>query len=723
MRYPSIPAVTLFLTTTLMPVAVFGQQSPAAEASAAAGPEVQLEETVVRGQADTTPYKAEEAMTGTKTPTPIAETPISVQVITRQLFEDQGALRLQDVYENVSGVVQSGNTLNARTEVAPFIRGFESFELLRNGLRATNSGTIDLVNIERVEVLKGPASILYGALDPGGVLNFVTKKPLDVPYYELEQTIGSYDLYRTSFDATGPLNDDKTLLYRFNGAYMDSNSFRDEIDLERISVAPSLTWRIASQTEITFDFSYTNEQVPYDTGIPFDLQGNPAVSKHTFMGNEDLDGRDIHDAFASYQLTHAFDDVFSLRHQFQWHRAHAYNEAIRPRGVRDADSDGIIEYRRRYQNENRRDDEYQTVTDLLAQFDTGEIHHDFLVGVELILQDTDFFRQRQNLPDLELEPGFDPEAPAPTGIAEQTDFSDTQRVGVYVQDQLSMLEDKRLHVLLGGRFDYFEQQNESDGVDAPNVNEGAFTGRAGVLYELTDWVSPYVSVTQSFEPQFAGTLDASGNLLDPEEGLQYEAGLKFQLFEERLLATVAFYDLTKENVAVFDQELFDNTGQEAFFPGVEERSRGVELDVTGAITPELSVLVAYAYTDTEVIENAGDPGQEGDRFGNVPLHSTRVWLAYNFAQNTAMEGLGFGAGLRYVSEFTAEFDQSLLLDEYITFDAGVWYRKPLRTGQVLKLQLNVENIFNEDYFVRASDRGIVHPGEPLLVFGSIGIEF
>ncbi|HEX7010646.1 MAG TPA: hypothetical protein VF184_11725, partial [Phycisphaeraceae bacterium] len=106
-----------------------------------------------------------------------------------------------------------------------------------------------------------------------------------------------------------------------------------------------------------------------------------------------------------------------------------------------------------------------------------------------------------------------------------------------------------------------------------------------------------------------------------------------------------------------------------------------------------------------------------------PLHTTRIWLAYNFAQNTAMEGLGFGGGLRYVSEFNATFDQTLVLDDYITFDAGVWYRKPLRTGQVLKLQLNVENIFNEDYFVRASDRGIVHPGEPLLVVGSIGVEF
>lgn len=665
-------------------------------------------------------YVVEQAPGVTKMNIPIAETPGSIQVVPRQVIEDQAALGLEDVYINVSGVARSGNTLNAQSEVMPVIRGFETPIIFRNGVRATQVGAVDLVNIEQVEVLKGPASILFGALEPGGVLNYTTKTPLAAPFYELNQEFGSYSLFRTTFDATGPIDQERRLRYRLNAAFTDSGSFRNDVDLERWAVAPVLAWSLSDQTDLTLDFSYTHETVPYDSGVPFGFDDEPLVPISTFFGDPTLDGRTLEDIFAGFTLEHRLNEVFTFRNRFQFHRAMPKNESIRHRGVRG--TPGAEELRLRYQNEERVDDEYQLVPELLADFNTGSIEHRALAGVDLIHQESDFDRFRQNLPNVPIteNPDFRFTPPADNDPAPAF-RSDLQWVAIYLQDQMSMLEEGRLKLLLGGRWDYVDQEQWVPAESSSTQSE--FTGRAGVLYEVTDWAAPYASLSQSFLPQGLSVVDQGGSVLDPERGVQYEAGIKFELFNDRLLATVAAYEIEKEDVAVFDNELFANTGQIAYFPGVEQQSRGVELDVTGRITDALSVIANYAYTDTEVLENSGDPAMEGDRLGNVPLHLARLWLAYNFAAGSLLEGLGFGTGLRYESERMAQFDDTLTLDEFVVFDAGAWYRHALEGGQTLKAQLNVQNITDEEHYVRASDRSIVHPGAPLRVIGSIGMEF
>jgi len=701
---------------------VSGEQAPAdADDSPTVSNETDLGETTVTAEqlSDET-YITPRASTATKTNALIIETPVSVQVVPRQVIEDQAALRLEDVYENVSGVTQAGNTLNAQSEVLPFIRGFESPVLFRNGMRATTAGAVDLVNIESVEVLKGPASVLFGAIEPGGILNYTTKQPEAEPFIELNQQFGSYDHYRTTVDANTPLNDEGTVMFRFNGAYTNSGSFRDHIDLERWAFAPSLLIRPHDRTEILFEFQYTREEQPYDTGVPFGFDDEPLVDPSTFFNATNLKGRRIDDIYAGVRLEHELDKVFTLRSQFQFHRAKALNEALRPRGVRG--TPGAEELRRRYQNEDRTDDEYQWVNELLAEFGTGGIKHNALVGVDLIYQESDFFRFRQNLPNLIIDGDPPSTFTPPSPQSPDARLGETRWASVYVQDHMTLLEDDSLHVLLGGRFDYVEQEFSNNGVASPNVYDSKFTGRGGVLYDLTDYTSPYASISQSFRPPGTFAVDQGGTPLDPEEGIQYEVGLKNQFFDDRLLVNIAAFQIDKENVPVFDNDFFNNTGMVAFFPGVEQRSRGIELDVTGQISDTVSVIANYAYIDTETVRNDGDPASEGNRLGNVPLHSTRVWLAYNFAEGTDLEGLGFGAGLRYVSDFMAEFDDTML-DEYITFDAGIWYRKTLRNGNRLKMQCNVRNLFDNDFYVRASAQDIVHPGEPVSVFGSIGIEF
>lgn len=676
----------------------------------------QLDEMVVQAERQKTAYSVNEAPSLLKLGVPLSETPQSVTVVPKQVIEDQAAQSLKDVFRNVSGVFESGNTLNAQSEVLPVIRGFEAPFVFRNGMRATQVGAVDLFNIESVEVLKGPASILFGGLEPGGVLNYTTKKPLDHSFNEIEQQFGSYDYYRTTVDSTGPLDAEGKVLYRLNMAYTNSESFRDLMDLERFGIAPSLTWRISADTELGFDLSYTREKQPYDTGVPVGFNGEPLVPIETFYGDPHLAGRKLEDLFAGLDFKHRFNDTFTLRSRLQFHRAEPENEALRNRGV--VSTPGGLELRQRYQNEARVDDEYQFVTDLLANFDTGPIKHNAVVGFDLIRQESQFDRFRSNLPPNIPIRGNYPLISfiPPPGSEPVPDIKGNMEwAALYAQDQMSMLDGDRLHFLVGGRFDWVDQQQS---LPAPRSSEDTeFTGRAGLLYEATDWLSPYASVSESFRPQSLETVDSTGQVLDPHTGFQVEGGFKFDFCDERLIATLSAFQIEKENVAVY------NVADDYYYPGVEQESRGVELDLTGKITDTVSVIANYAYTDTEVTANPEAPASVGSRLGGVPLHAARLWLTYNCPEDSALRGLGFGGGARFESDRLASFASTVSLDDFLVFDAGVWYRRTLEGGQVFKTQLNLQNFTDEEYYPRASDQSIVHPGNPFGVVCSIGLEF
>ncbi|MCM8527528.1 MAG: TonB-dependent receptor [Lentisphaeraceae bacterium] len=657
-------------------------------------------------------YEAKNASSGTKTDTPILKTPISVQVIPKGIIDEQGALGLEDVYKNVSGVYQSGNTLNAQSEVRPIIRGFESPNIFLNGMRGTGFGAIDLFNVERIEILKGPASILYGAAEPGGIMNIITKKPLAHDFNEITAEFGTYEHYRFTLDSTGPLNEDEDLLYRLNMAYTNSESFRNVMDLDRFAIAPALTWLIAPKTELTLEATYTRERTPYDSGVPLGFNGEKLVPIDTFFGDPDLDGRTLEDFVIAAELNHEINKYLSVRSRLQYHRANPMNESIRHRGVRG--TVGAEELRLRYQNEERTDEEWQLVTDFLSEFKTGDIKHKTVFGFDLRREEVEFDRFRQNLPNVLIspDPNFNFDPPANNHPADDQ-LSELEWGAIYLQDQISMLKDDKLQILLGGRYDYFEQQSLSSDV---SQSEGAFTFRGGVLYQLTDWLAPFVSYTESFNPALTAETDVNGDVLAPETGRQYELGFKMNFFEERLQTTIAFFDLEKNEVPDFDV----NTS--SFLPGVDQRSRGVELDVLGRITDNVSLIANYAYTDTEMISNGNDPDEEKDRLGGVPLHSGRLWLTYNFSEGSSLEGLGAGLGLRYESKKHADFDTTEL-DDSLIFDAGVWYNTELSNGHKLKVQLNIENITNREYYSRASAQDIVHPGSPLAVKLTVGYEF
>jgi iron complex outermembrane recepter protein len=680
----------------------------------------QLPEMEVTADAARAAYTAAESPSLLKLPVPLLETPQTVTVVPKEVFRDQAAKNLKDVYRNVSGVFESGNTLNAQSEVLPVIRGFEAPFVFRNGMRATEVGTVDLFNIESAEVIKGPASILFGGLEPGGVLNYTTKRPLAERFNEIVQEVGSWNHFRTTLDSTGPLDSKGRVLYRLNMAYTNSESFRNDMDLERFAIAPSLLWKISEDTEIGLDVSYTKEKTPYDSGVPLGFDNEPLVPVDTFFGDPDLEGRTLEDTFVGVDLKHRLNEIFSVRSRLQFHRAEPKNESLRNRGLTGTSGNEIL--RQRYQNEARVDDEIQWVTDFTAEFTTGLVKHDALVGLDVIHQDSEFDRFRMNKanvpvssdPDVNFDPPADSD-PVPD-IKSQLDWT-----AFYFQDQMSMLKDQRLHLLVGARYDDVKQ-DQSRPVKEES-DDGALTLRGGVLYEATSWMSPYVSVSESFRPQLTDSIDKSGNVLDPTEGIQYEAGVKLDFFDQRLVTTLSAYQIEKDNVAVFDNQYYTDTGLSTYYPGVKQRSRGIELDIAGRITDELSIIANYAYTDTEVLENPEALETEGDRLGGVPLQALRVWLAYDFPEESKLNGLGFGAGARFESERTAQFADDVKLDEFVVFDAGIWYSDELASGHVWRARLNFQNLTDEEYYPRASTRDIAHPGSPFGVIASVGIEF
>jgi iron complex outermembrane receptor protein len=722
-RFVGVPAGTHRITAASVG---FEAASSSIEVGAVAGPRVSLV-LPVRGITSqitvTAPsphaYDAPRAAAATRLNVPIIDTPVSVQVVPRQVLEDQAVRGLEDIYTNVSGVTQAGNTLNAQTEIRPMIRGFETAVPLRNGLRATTVGAVDPVNIESVEVLKGPASILYGALEPGGVLNYVTKKPLMAPRYEVTQQAGSYQFLRTTLDATGPLNAARTAAYRLNAGFEDSESFRDALSLRRVAVVPSFTFRPNDATELFTDFSFSRETLPYDSGVPFGFDGRPLVDPGTSFGNPHLAGRELNDYFSTVGFFRRLHQRATLRTQFQFHRVHAMNESIRHRGLGGVRGSELL--RRRYQNEDRTDDDYQFVADVLTNFSVAGTRHEGLVGFDVAYQDSDFRRFRTNIPDIPVTGNSLSYVP-PTVQPQEVVLATNRWLAVYAQDQIASLAGGRLKFLVGARYDTSLGEGTRDGVAQASTESSSLTGRFGAGYKLTPAMLLFASVAQSFVPQAPGTVDIAGTLLDPQTGLQYEGGIKSELAGGRLLTTLSVYHIRKENVALSDLPLFNQTGQIAFFPGVAERSRGIEIDGAGRVTDRLSVFANYSFNDAETVQHLNTPSLVGARLGNTPAHLSRVWVTYESSASRERRGLGLGGGFRAQSSQTMQFD-TLQLDGFTVADVAAWYRVPMAADRRLRLQVNVDNVFDREYYVRASDRSIVHPGAPVSARLTIGVEF
>ncbi|MBB5352587.1 iron complex outermembrane receptor protein [Haloferula luteola] len=642
-------------------------------------------------------YSVQTARTATRTDVPIQETPLSIQVVPKEIIEDQNATRLKDVYRNVSGVAPVKTEGRGIQFEDAYVRGF-SQRLSIDGVQLYTMPTLNLAGIERVEVLKGPSSALYGAMEPGGMVNALAKTAEFNSRSSLYGEVGSFDSYRAGVDLGWTANDDIAL--RFIGDYHDSDTFRDFLDYRSILVAPSLTWKISDDTRLTTWMWYQNLDRPVDNGVAFSPMGYPVGPITRNLTGSRHHNQEIEDSVFSAQIDHEVNESFSVRARALVHHFRGENDAFRwsPGAGNNVNAylDASI-----FGNW-----EYDFIADALWKFELGPTSHQVLAGFEF--DRTDYTYQRLTSSRFPVSI-FQPIEPAGPLVLTPGNFRQnvvTETWSGYLQDQIDAMDD-RLHILVGGRVDWVDQYSRpfSTGIESWQEDTG-LTGRGGVVYDLTPCLSVFGNASRSFNPNNAGSnIGIGGETIDPTTGIQYEVGTKYSAFEDRLSMTAAVYQITKDNVPVSDPY---NPG--FVVNGGELRSSGFEFDVLGKITPNLQLIGSYAYTDTEVLNSTSLP--VGARFANIPLHSGSLWLKYDFTSGP-LQGFGMGAGVFAASAKSGDNNGSFDLPGYARIDLAAWYRTELAHGQDLKFQVNVMNALDRTYYESSTSTASVQPGTPL----------
>ena len=659
-------------------------------------------------------YRVPNASTATRTDTPVLDIPASIQVIPQQVLEDQQVTRLDEALSNVSGVTFGGTFVN--TSLNFNIRGFDA-PTLRNGFRDFGGFTgvsPTITNLERVEVLKGPASILYGEVQPGGLINLVTEQPLSEPTYELAARVGNRGVFQPQVDLSGPITPDQRLLYRLNASYFHDDGFTDfDQDIEQTFVAPVLAWQISERTNLTINAEYLNDQQPFETGLVAFGDGVVDVPFDRIISEPD-NFTDSELFRIGYDLKHDFNEQWHIRNAFEYSNRDLQNVSALP-----LDFDETTGFVTRFPSQQELDTEnFSLQTNIVGEFATGSVGHTLLAGVDL-----------NRTEDSEVT-GFDFFTPSFLDIFNPVYglvtidednlplFADndiqTDRLGIYLQDQIDITDN--LILLAGIRYDTVEQETTNNPTDLNPIgsettqNDDAWTPRVGIVYQPVDFLSLFASYSQSFTPNPGTT--AAGDPLEPEEGEGFEIGIKAELLEGDLLATLAYFDITRQNVATPDPlDPFSSvaTGK--------QRSQGVELDIVGEIMPGWNIIASYAYTDARVTEDNVIP--DGNGLFNAPEHSASLWTTYEITSGE-LQGLGFGAGFNFVGERDGDLDNSFVLDDYFLTNAGVFYRR-----DNWRFALNAKNLFDVDYIAASNNSRTsgLEPGAPFTIVGSVSVTF
>lgn len=653
----------------------------------------------------------------TGTNTPMIETPFAVQVIPQTIIRDRQSRDIKDAVTNVSGVAYGGDREN-RGGNSFSIRGFSDATILNDGFRQLGSAgesgtraTTELANVERIEVLKGPASILYGAIEPGGVINTVSKQPLSTPFYEAEIQAGSRNLFRPRFDASGPLTADGKVLYRVNGLYQTSNTFRNFTQPDQKTfIAPTIAWKIDDKTDLNISAEYTTAIRPTDFGVPA-VGTSIANVPRDFITGEPSDTVSNKTLNIGYKLDHQFNSNWKLRNAFRYSSyEYDFNVLALPRF-----DESTLTVNRFFASQDSQNKNYSFQTNLTGEFATGDIQHKLLTGIDYVRQDNRIATQI-DLTERPLDI-FNPTY----GVVKPNESTldllggntiSSNSFGFYLQDQIAF--SKNLKLLAGVRYDIYSQKNvNTPGVDTEpgesNITANALTPRIGLLYQFTDRLSLYGSYSQSFTPNSATT--ASGATIDPQRGKGYEFGVKSDLLDGKLFATLAYFDISKQNVPVTDP----NNPLFSIATG-EQRSRGIELDISGEPAPGWKIITAYAYTNADITADS-DPTNIGKKLFGVPEHAASLWTTYEI-QAGNLKGLGFGAGMTFKGDRQGDPENTYRLGSYVTADAAVFYKR-----DDWRFGLNFKNLGDLKYVESSNGNRTASFGEPFTVSASIGVEF
>lgn len=653
----------------------------------------------------------------------LLEIPQTVNVIPAQVIRDQAPRNLDDALANVSGITQ-GNTLGS-TQDSVMTRGFgdnRNGSIMRDGMPVVQGRGLN-ASVDRVEVLKGPASLLYGIQDPGGVVNMVSKKPELAQYNALTVRGSTYGDGKNgsggSFDSTGALGD-SGLAYRMVLDHEDEDYWRNFGTHRESLIAPSLAW-FGESTKLLFAYEHREFLSPFDRGTAIDRDTNhPLDIPRERRLDEPFNNMEGRSDLYHFEADHQLNDNWNAHFGYSWNRETYDASQVRvtamntQRGTLTRSMDGT---------QDAISTDRFTTASLEGKVDVAGMQHDLVFGIDdeyRKIYRADLIRQKSLTTFSYADPVYGREVAGSTVSPADSAQTDLLRSdSVFLQDSIHLTDQ---WILVGGaRFQEYDQYAGKGRPFKANTDSNGqkWVPRAGLVYRYTDELSFYGSYTESFKPNSTiAPLSGSTVVLDgavaPEEAKSWELGAKLDM-PGRVTGNIALFDIKKRNVLVANSE-----GPTTIYSAAGEvRSRGLEVDLSGQLSDRWSMIGSYAYTDAEVTE---DPTYKGKRLQNVAKNSGSLSAVYDFGSLLGGDQLRVGAGARYVGERAGNAVNDFDLPSYTVADAFATYDTQL-DGQRVKFQLNVKNLFDRTYYTSAASRFFVSMGDSRQVTLSSTLEF
>lgn len=684
----------------------------------------ELEEVVVHGRTEKF-YRIDDNAMGTKTPTSFLDIPQSVQMLSRQLIEDQAATRITDLYRSISGV-------NEFSYAGFSIRGFrQEDEVKYDGVAGdpfAGFAIPQLFNIERVEILKGPSSMLYGAAEPGGLINYVTKKPTHEVKSNVTLFGGNYEQYGASGEYSGPVNDADTVRMRVGGYSQQKKPWRNGSSERNTILDASLDFDLGSpQTTLLLQGTYVDQLMGGQRfrPIPSDANGNFRADR-SWNAAEPTDVQILEAKVFMARLQHEAANGLHSTATLRYVDNEAQHRFHDTRGSVDKNADGILDSeRRQFRDQKRTKEIYSFTSDNYFTTELVGMKHLVLFGGDYVT--TDAVENNRLTPDFPIADALSFVNPVygnvnmtvinqqlATNPAFTLDGTD-KKYGFFLQDQVTFTD--WFEAVLGLRYDHFdttEDRGAPTGPTSAEFTDSALTARGGLIFRLSKDISSYASYSQGFQPQSVGNQGAVNGPFDPLEGESYEVGIKGDL--GGIQASLAAYQITKQNMLQRDTR--PGVPPDTFVTLGEVESRGIELDFMGDLTERWVLMVNYAYNETEITQGltgvafsgVGLGNLTGDRFVNAPENRAGVWTRFEFPGIAS----SIGAGLDYVDD-RINNDRNPV-PAYTIYDLS-WQTK----WKNLDFQLNVRNVTDKEYAVSGFQRGNF-PGEPRTFLFQVSVD-
>ncbi|AZD76727.1 TonB-dependent siderophore receptor [Pseudomonas chlororaphis] len=680
-------------------------------------------------------YNATHSQIATKTSTALLETSQSVSVVTREQMDDQGSQTVSQTMRYTPGVLTNPYGATHRYDYVA-MRGFNDGSvdnIYLDGLKSMgDSGTystmqVDPYFLERVDILKGPSSVLYGRSSPGGLVALTSKKPLFEPYHQIQATVGTQGQRGMGFDFSGPVDDDKRIAYRLTGLADRSDTQFDHNKEKRYALAPTLSIDFTDDTSLTLQaYLQHDPDGGYHSGMPADgalhQRNGQRISENFFEGEPGIDRYERDQQSFGYQFEHRFNDVFTARQNFRYLDSKVKLDQVYGYAWTTPTSNELNRY---YTGGDEKLHAFIVDNMLQAEFLTGATKHTVLMGAD--------YQRRKTVVDWtsgSVAPinAFDP-VYGNSAITYYDPLSYLRRLeqtGVYLQDLIEM---DQWRFSLGLRQDWVETSDENRLAEASrpvgteiNDKRTKLTGRAGALYLFDNGLAPYISYSESFNPN--SYADSAGNPLAPTDGTQWELGLKYQPPGTDDLYTASLFRIDQENLAT-------KLPQENFYRAVGAvRSQGLELEAHLQLNDNLKVLGSYTFTDieysksmistlstaTDIIENKGNSPTQ------APRHMASLWADYKF-DSGSLDGLRLGGGVRYVGYSWADAENTMKVPSYTLFDASIGYDLGKVGLKGVDVRLNANNLTNESYIASCASLSFCYMGEERNVAATVSYQF